>query len=754
MATRGIITTNTKYGSYFWVKWAISGSQSVANNKTTIAWSCGLTPGEQYTTNAIKMSAVTIAGVKVYDGGTYSNITDYKDRTFASGTLELSHNTDGTKSFTVAAFSGWLYGNGDYTAAAKSFTLPTIPRASTVSAPSTGTLGTALAIKIDRKSTSFTDKLYYKIGSNEAVTITASAGTSYSWTPPVSLASKAPNRKALTVKIITNTYNGDTYVGRSECTVTLSIPTASVSAPSTGTLGTAIAIKTTQNNVGLTKKLYYKIGSKSAEAITGNAGASTSWSPSEDLATNAPNSTKLAVTIICETYNGTAYVGRSECTVTLSIPTSVVPTIQVDVIDPTGNKGKYTKYFLQLRSKVKVAITGTGVQGSTIKAYSIKVGWSAGSGTFYSASKATGTTELLPYYGTVYITCTVTDSRGRTATKSLSYTVSKYSVPTISAISATRCKQNGTASRTGAYGKVTFTAAITALSDKNTAAYKVQYREYGGTGLWTEVTPTIPTADKYAPKNITVVFPADTNKRYTVRVVATDAFSTSNSSMRDISAAFALFHWAKSKLSVGIGRMCDDDKTKALQVGLDAYFDKSIYADRFIYMGGYKKSDTEKDIYFQTTDGAANPHNVQIYGGNGESAAAWGVYDVKNSRGVIRYDDAAGTLTLLGFTPANITIGASGSYLKNFSGTARHISALGFGILRVYGETNAAMPAGATYDVAGIADHIPTSTYALSVYSLKNMDVRLSTTGSIQIRPKEDIPAGYGIYIAGIWIAS
>ena len=76
------------------------------------------------------------------------------------------------------------------------------------------------------------------------------------------------------------------------------------------------------------------------------------------------------------------------------------------------------------------------------------------------------------------------------------------------------------------------------------------------------------------------------------------------------------------------------------------------------------------------------------------------------------------------------------------------------GILRVYGETNVAMPAGTTYDVASIGDHLPTSVYALSVYSHKNMDARLSSAGTIQIRPKEDIPAGYDIYIAGIWIAS
>ena len=132
MATSGTVKTNTKYGSYFWVKWEISGSQDIAGNKTTISWSCGLHPEEQYYTNAIRMGAVVINGQTVYSGGTYSNITDYKDHTFASGTLDISHNNDGSKTFTVSAFSGWLYGNGDYTASAESFALPTIPRAATI----------------------------------------------------------------------------------------------------------------------------------------------------------------------------------------------------------------------------------------------------------------------------------------------------------------------------------------------------------------------------------------------------------------------------------------------------------------------------------------------------------------------------------------------------------------------------------------------------------------------------------------------
>ncbi len=182
MATSGVISTNTKYGSCFWVKWEISGSQNIADNKTTIAWSCGLTPGEQYYTNAIKMSAVSIAGVKVYAGGTYSDITDYKDHTFASGTLALAHDADGTKSFTVAAFSGWLYGNGDYTAAAKSFALPTIPRATT---PAIGpvTIGGKATISLPRASASFTHTLSYTFESATG-TIATGVGSSCTWTVP------------------------------------------------------------------------------------------------------------------------------------------------------------------------------------------------------------------------------------------------------------------------------------------------------------------------------------------------------------------------------------------------------------------------------------------------------------------------------------------------------------------------------------------------------------------------------------------
>lgn len=125
--TKGEVKTNTTYDSYFWVRWSIEETFKTSNPPVTrINWSCGVTPGHKFYLNAIKMSAVTINGTQVYAGGTYSNFTDYKEHTLGSGTLDISHSTDGTKTFKISKFTGWLYGGYNYTGAETSFTLPKI----------------------------------------------------------------------------------------------------------------------------------------------------------------------------------------------------------------------------------------------------------------------------------------------------------------------------------------------------------------------------------------------------------------------------------------------------------------------------------------------------------------------------------------------------------------------------------------------------------------------------------------------------
>lgn len=136
MATSGQVNTNTTYESYFWVKWEQVGNQDVPNNRTQIKWSCGLYSTHKFYSNAVKMSAFSINGVQVYGGGTYSNFTAEGEQTIASGTMWISHNSDGTKTFSISSFTGWLYSNHNYSSNGASYSLTAIPRYATItSAP-------------------------------------------------------------------------------------------------------------------------------------------------------------------------------------------------------------------------------------------------------------------------------------------------------------------------------------------------------------------------------------------------------------------------------------------------------------------------------------------------------------------------------------------------------------------------------------------------------------------------------------------
>lgn len=218
------IKTNTVYDSYFWVKWE-SGGQDVSANKTAINWSCGVKPGHKFYSNAVKMSAVSIDGVTVYAGGTYSNITDYKEHTFASGTLEVSHNADGSKTLTVSAFSGQVWKDSGYltaTAAAQSFQLAAIPRA-TVPSMGAATIGEEVTIILPRASSTFTHTLTYSFGSTSG-TIGSDLGTSAVWRLPESLAAQIPNDPDGTGTLTCRTYNGGTLVGTKAVPFTATVP--------------------------------------------------------------------------------------------------------------------------------------------------------------------------------------------------------------------------------------------------------------------------------------------------------------------------------------------------------------------------------------------------------------------------------------------------------------------------------------------------------------------------------------------------
>ena len=132
--TSGRVNTNKISKTTFYVTWQQTG-QSTENNQTTIDWQAGINTGtstshDDYYSNAVKIYDIYINGVKVYAGGTWSQIHVGNDKQLTSGTATIPHNNDGSKSFDIS-ISAWTYSSSNYSGSA-TFTLNNIPRQASI----------------------------------------------------------------------------------------------------------------------------------------------------------------------------------------------------------------------------------------------------------------------------------------------------------------------------------------------------------------------------------------------------------------------------------------------------------------------------------------------------------------------------------------------------------------------------------------------------------------------------------------------
>ncbi len=202
-----------------------SSTQDVSKNQSTITMTLKVYDGTGYSQNEDYHSAYyIIQGEKRWNPYNYSS-TGLK--TLGSKTVTVSHNQDGTGSVTLSG--SWDCGfASDYTprtlTVSGKVTLPTIPRASSVTCPSTN-IGSTATISISRASSSFTHTLQYKMSDESSWTniVTKTTSTSYSWTVPTSFYSKIPNNKSIAGKINCITYSGTTKVGEKTCDFTATV---------------------------------------------------------------------------------------------------------------------------------------------------------------------------------------------------------------------------------------------------------------------------------------------------------------------------------------------------------------------------------------------------------------------------------------------------------------------------------------------------------------------------------------------------
>lgn len=213
---------------------------------------------------------------------------------------------------------------------------------------------------------------------------------------------------------------------------------------------------------------------------SGTTSPSFSYTIPTDWEKNLPSSTSGIATFTLETFSASTSVGSKTVNATIKVRSGVVPSIGTVSISDTNSICTGTGQYVQNQSKLKFSIDTSGNQGSTITSVSTKF-----NGQTYSDS--TFTTQAIQNSGTLSYTITVTDSRGRTATKSGSVSVTTYSPPSLTNVSAKRANSSYAVDESsGTYALLHFKVGFTSLSNKNVTSFYIQYRA-SGTSSWTKI---------------------------------------------------------------------------------------------------------------------------------------------------------------------------------------------------------------------------------------------------------------------------
>lgn len=366
----------------------------------------------------------------------------------------------------------------------------------------------------------------------------------------VQVSHAADGSKSITIKA-TGSIPGSTFTSTTiSATVTLdTIPratTPTVSAASVN-MGSAVTINTPRASSSFTHTLAYSFAGSSYTNIATGVGTSYSWTV-PDLASKIPNATSGTVSIRCITYNGSTQIGTKTVSMTAKVPSSVVPTISsVALAEAVSSIGTQFNVYVQGKSKVKATITAAGAKGSTIKSYSSTL-----AGQTYTG--ASWTSGVLTSSGSFTVTAKVTDSRGRTATKTASFTVTAYSAPKVTAFTAYRSDASGAAKDDGTYVTVKYKYTVPTLGGGNTAAMKIEYKRSADTEWTSLLTGSALTADtKATPQGVT--FSVD--YQYDLRLSVTDYFKAEGVYLALLPSGAVILDLAADGKGIAFGKTAD-----------------------------------------------------------------------------------------------------------------------------------------------------------------------------------------------------
>ena len=356
---------------------------------------------------------------------------------------------------------------------------------------------------------------------------------------------------------------------------------------STINIGESVNINISRASSGFTHTLRYIFGSKNGVIANKTSATTQAWTMPLDFNNVLPNDTSGWGTIYCDTYNGNTKIGESSVKITGNVPSNAVPSFGAIAIEETSDKVKAVLgaqtgsggSYVESLSRIKFTITGeTTSYSSPIKSRSI---------TFdsFTWNGASGTTGNINKNGSMTVTASITDGRGRTATKSSTINLIPYSNPRLTLISAART-DNGMGKRINLIRE----GVLSNVANKNKITINVYYKE--NTSTPTEYVKYAP-FDRVGGAGETTfgigqthttsesVFSFDIVKTYMMKVTATDSFGVQ--ALWEGSIGTALVAMSLAKKGIGIGKIWGRG---ALDVDGDSYFNGTTRFDGDVSIGG------------------------------------------------------------------------------------------------------------------------------------------------------------------------
>lgn len=457
----------------------ITETVNTVANTSTLNWTLTSTGGSvNYYT--VGPTTVTINGTQVY----YKARTVWDTKEFpaakgsTSGSITVSHNSDGTKSITVG-FSTRVYYSGaqEY---GGTMNLTNIDRTAPTVTFSTSNV-TAYGFKISASSSATADIWQYSTNGGSSWTqFSTTAGTSAS----VTLSNLSPNT-TYSVRVRARKKSNQVY-GTSGTASVKTLGGAVVNSASTVTADNAtvtISLNTTVYNASYSYTLALKNGSTTYLTISGlswSTGTATrtitlTASQRTTLLNNMASLKSFTGTFAVTTYNGSTQVGSTSSKTATVQTTSAnsAPTLgtftYADTNSTTTNITGNNQYLVQGYSTLTVTPgTATAKNGASISNYTATCNG-------VSVSNTTGaalTVGAVSASGNVSVTLTVTDSRGYTASQSVTMTIIAYSKPRVSSLTLRRTNE------IEAEMQLIFNGSISAISVGGTQKNSVQYVRY------------------------------------------------------------------------------------------------------------------------------------------------------------------------------------------------------------------------------------------------------------------------------------